>query len=577
MSRTPGKPKLLDPALVDAESLTFAGVIGRIKAMVGLSLTRRRDLQSALRTLARMINRDPAEIPANINWLHVRLRRVNPASFDISKKRFSNIKSDALKALELAAASRERADWLAPLSPKWEALWNAIHNKHDRWKLSRFMRYCSALQIGPDQVGDETVLSFRQILREETLTNRPDHAVSQMVKTWNRLRETVPAWPDIELKRPPGKREPWTFPLETFPQNFQEDVDRWCDRLGNPDPFEEGGPVKPLRPVTIKHRRFQIRELASALVHLGHDRESITSLAYLVGLSNFKDGLRYLMSRHGDKPTEAIHGLAMGIKAIAQHHVRVSEDQLDAMRGICTRLNREVDGLRAKNRDRLAQFDDDRNLAKLLHLSDELLRDARKKGVRARNAALMLQVAVAVEILLYAPLRVTNLASLHLERHLRWIRNGRNEHLVISIPAHEVKNGKPLAYELGPGSAALVRHYLIHGRPDLLREPSDYLFPAQDGGHREPSGLSNLIKKTIRERTGLIVNAHLFRSIAGKVHSRIVPGDFATLSHVLNDTLRTTMKFYAQFEQKNALRHYQNSVDTLRQQLPVGRKLRRHA
>jgi hypothetical protein len=71
----------------------------------------------------------------------------------------------------------------------------------------------------------------------------------------------------------------------------------------------------------------------------------------------------------------------------------------------------------------------------------------------------------------------------------------------------------------------------------------------------------------ILEHTGLTINAHLFRSIAGKIHSLAAPGDFVTLSHVIGDSLKTAMKSYAQFEQKNSLEHYQRSVDKARSQL----------
>ena len=64
----------------------------------------------------------------------------------------------------------------------------------------------------------------------------------------------------------------------------------------------------------------------------------------------------------------------------------------------------------------------------------------------------------------------------------------------------------------------------------------------------------------ILEHTGLTINAHLFRSIAGKIHSLEQPGDVTTLAYVLNDSLRTAMRSYAQFERRSALMHYQASV-----------------
>lgn len=106
----------------------------------------------------------------------------------------------------------------------------------------------------------------------------------------------------------------------------------------------------------------------------------------------------------------------------------------------------------------------------------------------------------------------------------------------------------------------MLELYLAVARPFLIMEHSAYLFPAMDGGHKRPNDLSARIRKTILEHTGLEINAHLFRSIAGKIHSLTHPGDAVTLSYLLNDSLTTTMKSYAQFERRSALEHYQRSL-----------------
>ena len=61
-----------------------------------------------------------------------------------------------------------------------------------------------------------------------------------------------------------------------------------------------------------------------------------------------------------------------------------------------------------------------------------------------------------------------------------------------------------------------------------------------------------------------MIHAHLFRSIAGKIHSLVHPGDAVTLSYLLNDSLKTVMKSYAQFERRAALEYYQRSVVEVR-------------
>ena len=552
---------------IAANTPTMGGVITEIDNVVDLSATRRRDLKSDVRSLCRLLGKHPSEVPANINWLHVRVRRIVPAAHNISKKRLSNLKSGVLKALALTGCSRERSHWLRSPSSQWQALLDNIIDKHDLWKLTQFAQYCTAIDIEPCQVRNEHILGFLEILTEESFTNKPDQVVVNAVKTWNRLRAEIDGWPNYELAQPPRKKEPWTIPLEQFPSSFQEDVARWLYRLSHPDPLDASGPMKPLRSATIAHRRHQIQQMASALFLSGTPITDIRSLADLVELVAFKDGLRQLMSRFEDKPTEAIHGLAVGLKSIATHHVKVGDDHLKEMQRICQRLNLNVDGLRVKNQIRLEQLEDPSNLSRLLHLPNTLTRVAQRPGLRPHKAALLSQAALAIEILLYAPMRSGTLSRLNLEDHIRFISTGRKRRTLITIPAAEVKNNRDLHYELGAETTKLLDYYCKVARPVLLRAPSDHLFPAQNGGPKLESSLSRLIKETISEHTGMVINAHLFRSIAGKIHSTVAPGDFTTLSHVLHNTLRTAMKSYAQFEHQSSVRHYQKSVDTARKKL----------
>lgn len=546
---------------VSPQARMLDSVIAQLSELEDLSPSKRRDLKSALNSLARMIGRSPAEIPANINWLHVRVRKINAAQHNITRKRLANIKSDALKALALTGCSRERSDWLAPVSPGWSDLLDRIGNKHDLWKLTQLAQFCSALSVEPHALTDEHPRAMLATLIAESFVNRPEHVVANSIKTWNRLKGEVTCWPNVALSPLPRKKDPWTFPIECFPGSFQSDVNAWLERLRNPDLFDGTGPSKPLRALTITHRRFQIQEAASALVRSGKPVPQITSLAVLVEMDNLKSALRWMMSRFDDKPTEAIKGVAVCLQAIAAHHVSVDTAHLDGIRGIVKRLGRDADGLREKNRQRLLQLEDSDNLAKLLHLPTVLVAKAdRLFEAKPRKAALLVQAALAVEILLNAPMRIGNLASLNLDRHLKPLKVRREYRTHIHIPAHEVKNDVALDYELGKDATVLLNYYLAKARPVLLKEPSDFLFPAMDGGPKRSNGLSNLIKGTILEHTGLTINAHLFRSIAGKIHSLVQPGDVTTLSHVLNNSLRTAMKAYAQFERRSALEHYQNSL-----------------
>lgn len=564
MANTPKMTDTDNPFSND-ETATLSEVIEQIDGMSDLKLTRRRDLKSALITIARVLGKTPDRVPANINWMHIRLRQVAPAAHNMSPKRFQNIKSDAIKALELTGCSRARADWLRPPCPAWTALLDKLVNKHHRWKLTQLAQYCTALGVSPEGVNDDHARGLLTTLTKESFQKRPEHKVADMIKLWNRLRREVDGWPDIQLSNLPRKKEPWTIPLEHFSQSLQEDVATWINRLANPDLLDEDAPAKPLRPSTLKHRKFQLREVASALVRSGMPIDEIDSLAVLVDLVNIKRALRWMMERFEGKPTEAIKGVAVCLQAVARHHVRLDDAEIKAISGLIKRLGWDVDGLREKNRQRLLQLDDPANLTKLLHLPAALVKIAsRLEATKPRKAALKLQAALAIEILFNAPMRAGNLSSLHLERHLRPIGSGRTRQIHIHIPAEEVKNSKALDYTLPTNVAVLLDQYLAKARPVLLGQPSDYLFPTQEGGPKRTQHLSVLIKETILEHTGLTINAHLFRSIAGKIHSLVQPGDFVTLSHVLNNSLAMAMKAYAQFERQSSLQHYQNSLQAAR-------------
>src|SRR4051794_17356970 len=112
--------------------------------------------------------------------------------------------------------------------------------------------------------------------------------------------DAVPAWPRTRLEVVPA-RTPWTLPWSLFTPAFCRDVDACIARLAGTDPLDENGPGKPLRPVTLKWRHFQIRMAASSLVAAGVPVEEIASLADVVRPEPFRKLLGNLLARYGRK------------------------------------------------------------------------------------------------------------------------------------------------------------------------------------------------------------------------------------------------------------------------------------
>jgi len=245
----------------DQKNPTFADAIATIEHLQDLTPTRRRDLISALKTMARFIDREVDHVPANTEWLRQRLRQVHPRQLQVSDKHFQNVKSAVLFALRMTVSNNKRHAAFPDMSAAFQALFESVPDRMQSYKLSRLFRFCSAGGVAPEQVCDQTIADFKAQLIAETLHKEPDKVVREAVLTWNKMQSIVPDWPDQPLT-PVRKRKAWTIPLEQFPASFVSDVDLWCARLGHQDLFDADAPVKPCRPATIKHRRFQVRMMA---------------------------------------------------------------------------------------------------------------------------------------------------------------------------------------------------------------------------------------------------------------------------------------------------------------------------
>ena len=87
MSNTDRSTPTTSP-FVREDQMFLSDMIERLDQDTGLSTTRRRDLKSAVRAIARLVGQPVQTVPANINWLQIRVRRIHPSQHGISKKRF---------------------------------------------------------------------------------------------------------------------------------------------------------------------------------------------------------------------------------------------------------------------------------------------------------------------------------------------------------------------------------------------------------------------------------------------------------------------------------------------------------
>jgi integrase len=263
--------------------------------------------------------------------------------------------------------------------------------------------------------------------------------------------------------------------------------------------------------------------------------------------------------RTNKKTSSQLAGLADCIRSLAKYHVRVDPETLKRIEQVRSRLTHEATGLTDKNRERLRQFDDQRNVSKLLWAGKTAFTQAVKRDDGTRQIAHEASLALALELLLHAPMRIANLASLRLDRHLHWEKSGCSGVLSIAIPGQEVKNGEPLNFPFPLPVSNMVRQYLEVFRPRLFKGSNEYLFPSRDGKAKRSDTLGKQISKQIWDNCGLRVNPHLIRHFVAKQIVEATPGNYEGARRILaHKDSNTTYKFYEGMEAKPAFEYWQN-------------------
>jgi integrase len=277
-----------------------------------------------------------------------------------------------------------------------------------------------------------------------------------------------------------------------------------------------------------------------------------------------KQGLRYLLKHYGRQKT--VYQIAQLLRVIARDYLQSGEECVAELGKICKRIPREKPGMTDRNRERLRQLDDPKSVRMLLDLPAKLVRKAKRLDQSSRDAAVLVQLAVAIEILLVAPLRRRNLAGLSLDKHLQWSRAGRDGTLHLVIEAAEVKNEQALEFELPRESRELLKLYIEEYLPRLTKSSKTWLIPGRGDNPKVPAVLSKQITDIIFKETGLVIHMHLFRHIAAKLFLDNNPGQYEVIRRLLgHQNMQTTVNFYAGAEGLTAARHYDDTILKLRE------------
>ena len=543
---------------------SLADVLADLERDAGLSPTRCRDLKSAIRRFCALVDRDPARVSATIAEIRGAINGLTTGRAGMSTKTCQNLRANLLAALRYGVTTAPRR---TPLAPAWQDFYGRLPDKRMTSGLSRFFRYCSGRGIAPEAVDDGVLQDFVTWLDEATFARKPRDIHRRTCRLWNEAADSISGWPQRRLTLPDYREPRTTIPLSEMPLPFRQHVERYLVWLANPDPFDDERPRSALKPRTLALRRKHIELAASAWVHRGHDPEHMRSLADLVTVESAKEIMRFYMTRNRPTSPAFLGSLAQALFSLAKEWVRVDEAHLEGLRTVRRRLPPVPTGMTDKNRGMLRQFEDQETLRRLLLLPQQLLAEARKAGANSERAAIKAQLAVAIELLLMAPIRMSNLIAIRVGQEL--IRpGGRTGSYRLVIDPAETKNAEPIEFALPPELSEMIDIYLQQFHPLLTWPDNPYLFPAKAGGHKAQQTLSQQLQGKLLERLGFKMTPHQFRHLSAWLYLRRHPGDFVTVQKLLgHKNIKTTINFYAKLDTATAAQHYDTLIAEEREAL----------
>lgn len=560
---------MIDPnrfSFAAAGTPSLADLKERLSRDSNIDHQRRSDMASALNQLSRLFGTPLEAIPASTEELRRLMNRSGPAAADIGPRRWSNIRSLVMAALRHGGVAHS---YLCPLLPSWRAMFDRLPDRYPRTALSRFMHFCSAQQIQPQEVNQATFDAFLEALIDETLVKHPKVQHQTTSRVWNRMVAEVPGWPTM-IVSVPRYRQTYAASWNDCDPDLVAQVEAYLGALAHTDPLAEAAPF-PFRPSSLRSVEGHIKRYLGLLAECGEDIAAIRSLSELVEFVRFSKAIRRLHQRLtgaasnrasaelSDQQCQTLGRLAWVIRCLAVKHLECNSATAKKYDDVCRKFSVRSSGLSAKNRTLLVRFDDREIAARFARAVNNLwparIPDDRRRIGRA--LALQAQVAIAVEILTFAPMRAENLTNLDFKRHLRW----QDKILHIAIPAHEVKNRETLQYTLPQKISEHVRLYCEHFRPVLLKGTNSHLFPGRNGKAKDKSCLSGQITRAMFDSTGLHITPHQFRHITAKLYLDRHPGAYEVVRRVLgHKSTSTTYSHYTGQEVKAAVQCFDETI-----------------
>ena len=541
-------------AFSDPTIPTLEQVRDRIATSYTILHQKRMDMVSAINAIGKWLDLPLSIMPASAEFLRQKLKNENHLTLGVDKRRFQNVKSLVLAALRQVGLSTKLASYQIPMNGTWQALYDRLPGRYESTEFSRFFRYCSKAGIRPGEVNDAMLEGYLSALTEESLKKNPRTSHQTVCRLWNKMCDVLADWPGAKVTVPWYNRRVYRIDDDLIHPDLHTAIGDYLGFLAGDSLFD--GLNRPFRPASIDVVRGHLRRYLSALHHDGFDVYTLRRLDDLTRPEVFERAMEWFWRRNDNNTSQNIGGIAWIIRCIAVKHMDCDEKTAVYYAEALQKLRVSQHGLSAKNREMLAQFDDPAIVKRLVTLPDLLWQLAGKEG-KIKKGSLYAQTAVAIEILIFAPMRLANLRNLRLDQHIG--RTGKR--VSITIPEEEVKNRERLQYNLPDHLSDRIRTYVDEWRCLYLADANPHLFPGRNGKPKDDSVLRRQIKQYAFDHGGVRITPHQFRHGAAKILLDAKPGQYESVRKVLgHKNINTTYEHYAGAETQAAIELYDDVI-----------------
>jgi integrase len=380
----------------------------------------------------------------------------------------------------------------------------------------------------------------------------------------------VPGWPCHPLIEPPVKALT-QIPWDSFPEGLRAEIEQYLAGFNKIRRGARGKRIRPCKPSTIATRRRELQAFARMAVKQGAPIESLNSLAALLQPDLAEKVINAYWEQNGDEPSTSTIDMGWKIVSVARETKCLSESdiaRLDDMRAALEEHRRK--GLTDKNLTVIRQVLTEGIWDEVVALPAKMMEKARALRDQAPiKAAVTAQLATAIAIFTFAPIRLGNLIAIRLEENL--IRpGGPDSPYWLVFPDYDVKNRVTLQFKLQPELSELIDEYINDYRPVLLRGSKDlWLFPGQKCEIKTSRTLSLQVTDRVIKATGLRITVHQFRHAAAAIFLKHRPGQYELVRQMLGHrSIQTTMNFYVGLENIQATEIFGDIIKQRMNKLP---------